>query len=66
MPRLTCRRLQWRGVYHRFATFSRDDSGPTFAEYGLMVIVIALVVVSAASGFGEFVLGLFQSAAAAP
>lgn len=47
--------------------FICDEESPTFVEYGLLVIVIALVVVAAATFFGTGVAQFFQDAAdAAP
>ena len=45
--------------------FRKDESAPTFVEYGFILLVIALVVVVGASEFGQAVLQLFQSAEAA-
>ncbi len=43
----------------------RGQEAPTFLEYGLLVIVIALVVVTAAAFFGSSVAQMFQDVAAA-
>ncbi|MGI9516734.1 MAG: hypothetical protein ACR2NP_06810 [Pirellulaceae bacterium] len=43
-------------------TFLRQEDAPTFLEYGLLVIVIALVVVSAAVFFGTSVAQFFTDA----
>ncbi len=47
----------------RLNDFIRKEEAPTFLEYGLLVIVIALVVVSAAVFFGGSVAQFFQNAA---
>ena len=51
-------------IQHFFYRFLRDDEAPTFFEYGLLVVVIALVVVGAASAFGVSVAQFFNMAAA--
>jgi Flp pilus assembly pilin Flp len=48
--------MEWvRAVYVRL----RNQSGQTLAEYGLMVVSIAVVVIVAAAVFGVNVTGLF-------
>lgn len=50
----------------RFAlSFSRDRSGATAIEYGLIVSLIFLVAVSAMTSFGTHATGVFNAAAAA-
>jgi Flp pilus assembly pilin Flp len=43
----------------------RNDEGQTMAEYGILIAVIALVVVAAATFLGGSLTGLFTSAAKA-
>jgi Flp pilus assembly pilin Flp len=49
---------------NRIASFIRSEESPTFFEYGLLVIVIALVVVVGATVFGSAIEQMFQGAAA--
>jgi Flp pilus assembly pilin Flp len=48
------------------AKFIRDEQAPTFLEYGLLIIVIALVVVTAAAYLGSSVTQMFQDVANSP
>jgi Flp pilus assembly pilin Flp len=41
--------------------FCSDDSGPTMVEYGLLVVLIALVVALGAVILGQNLSGLFSS-----
>ncbi len=46
--------------------FLLDESSPTFLEYGLLMLVIALAVIASAVLFGTAVTDMFQQAANAP
>ena len=50
---------------HRFArlllAFSKDERGQTAIEYGLIVGVCAVAIVTALTGFGESVANTFNS-----
>ena len=46
-------------IGRRLFDFIDDESGPTFVEYGLLVIVIAMVVVAAASTLGVLTSSFF-------
>ena len=46
-------------------SFLNQEDSPTFLEYGLLIIVIAMVVVIAAVTVGSTVTQWFQDAAAA-
>ena len=46
-----------------FSERVRRDGGQTLAEYGILIAVIAVVVVIAATVFGSSVSDLFSSAA---
>lgn len=43
--------------------FLRQESAPTFLEYALLIIVIAMVVVVSAVSFGTAIAGWFSNAA---
>lgn len=43
-------------------TFARDEKGATMVEYGLLVAVIALAVVGAATTFGTSLSTMFTHA----
>ncbi|TAJ33425.1 MAG: Flp family type IVb pilin [Bosea sp. (in: a-proteobacteria)] len=47
------------------ADFCRDQNGATAIEYGLVVSLISLTIVTWATQIGQSVLGFFQSAASA-
>ena len=44
--------------------FVREEEAPTMVEYGLLVVVIALVVVVGARALGLAITGWFNTAAA--
>ena len=46
---------------NRFLSFISGEDGPTFLEYGLLIIVIALVVVIGATVFGSAVMQMFEA-----
>jgi pilus assembly protein Flp/PilA len=45
-----------------FNRFFREEDAPTMVEYGLLVVVIALVVVVAAQTLGTNIAGWFSTA----
>ena len=47
-------------LINKCIAFVRDEESPTFFEYGLLVIVIALVVVVGAALLGSTVSQMFQ------
>jgi Flp pilus assembly pilin Flp len=40
--------------------FAHDESGATFIEYGLLLILIAVVVIAAAKVLGQTVIPLYN------
>ena len=50
----------------RICAFFRNEEGPTFIEYALLTVLIALVVVVAATAFGVSVKELFESVPNSP
>ena len=46
--------------------FLQEESAPTFLEYALLIMVIALVVIGSATAFGLVVAELFERGANAP
>lgn len=44
---------------------SKDEPGGNFAEYGLLVAIIALIIIAVASNLGTGVRTMFQNAAIA-
>jgi Flp pilus assembly pilin Flp len=50
---------------HKLKNFLSQEDAPTFMEYGLLIIVIALVVVAGATIFGTAVNQLFQDGSTA-
>ena len=46
-----------------FDRFVREEDAPTMVEYGLLVVVIALVVLGAARALGLAISGWFNTAA---
>ncbi len=48
-----------------FKKFIREEDAPTMVEYGLLVVVIALVVLASAIVLGQNIAGWFDTAAGA-
>jgi Flp pilus assembly pilin Flp len=48
-------------MYELINNFVQDESGPTMVEYGLLVVLIALVVALGAVILGQKLSGLFSS-----
>jgi len=46
----------------KFRNFFKDESGATMVEYGLMLALIAVVVVSAVQLVGQSTSGVFNAA----
>lgn len=47
-------------LFVRFVRCGRDERGATAVEYGLMVAMIAIVIISAVAAFGVAVSDLFE------
>jgi pilus assembly protein Flp/PilA len=47
----------------RIKNFFKDESGASAVEYGLLVALIAVVIITAVTALGTQVSGKFQSAA---
>lgn len=50
-------------IFRSLNAFLKKEESPTFVEYGLMILLIALAVVAGATLFGISVNGLIQSGA---
>ena len=48
-------------LIHRFAGSIRSERGQTMAEYGILIAVIAVIVVLAATLLGSNIRGVFNS-----
>lgn len=48
-------------MHRMMARFSRDESGATAIEYGLIAALIALVLITAAQLLGIELVGVFES-----
>ena len=48
---------------HRIGELWRSEGGPTATEYGVMIAVICVAVISALSGFGAHMDNLYTSIA---
>ena len=46
---------------NKFVSFVCDEDSPTMVEYGLLIIVIALVVVAGATVLGSAVMQMFEA-----
>jgi Flp pilus assembly pilin Flp len=49
-----------RPVGFGWMRFAQDDSGATMMEYGLLLILIAVVVIAAAKVLGQSILPLYN------
>ena len=52
-------------VVNSLKRFFKEEDAPTMVEYGLLVVVIALVVLAAAAALGTGISGWFATAEAA-
>ena len=55
--------LSLRTLIQWLVRFSRDESGPTMAEYILLVVLIAIVVLIAAKLLGQNIVPLYDLSA---
>jgi len=47
-----------------FAAFTRDERGATIIEYGFVITLISLTIITAATSMGQSVVRFFQSMSA--
>lgn len=47
-------------ILRRFLAFLKQEDSPTFLEYSLLIVVIAIVAMVGAGVFGQAVLNLFN------
>ena len=50
------------GVTYRRARFPREDDGAVATEYGLLLVLIALAIIVAATALGLAISGVFSDA----